>query len=541
MIGLTLSTLMIQQCFVNGQNCYIDNFNNSTEYFKNCENPANVKSLVLNVTKLEIIPNDLINLTLSIESIDVSDTSLQFVNHTLNLCQWPKLKSVDAEDNNITELQSNILSDCHQLSILNLARNNISLIYDQAFTGLSLLKELDLSNNQLKSISAETFKPLGILYTLRLNNNQIRTINLDNFAKNIKLQVLDLSFNAIIDIEDHAFQNLKDLSTLSIQCNPSLKTLNLNGMDKLNTLNANNASLSELDIPKSIVNVNADNNRIMYVSIETNSTLRNLSLKNNSFQNLSNLSMALHLQELDISNNNITDIDFAPLMGTNVDKITILENPIQTFNVSTLVMLPKIKMIEISTSRLEKKILLDLLMQTKAKGIRLEDPNRSSELIEVVTLPPVTPVDKTTISTTTLRPAIVSTTTASPTTPTTPATTSSKSNSNSTDVEIKKLLKRIQKLESSLANPINKNSTPKVSTMEHDEIEHSLSNLRVTVNCMMLAIFVFAAFKLVIFFRANQWSIPSISRIFSRTPNVRVNGRRNPFHDSMDPIIEEVL
>lgn len=536
-IGLILSTIMIQQCSVNGQSCYIDNFNNSKEYLSKCNNLENVKSLVLNVTKLENIPNDVINRTQSVESVDVSNTSLQYINHTLNLCQWTKLKCIQADDNNITELHANVLNECHQLNELSLARNNISLIYDQAFTGLNLLIKLDLTNNQLKSISAETFKPLTALRSLRLNNNLIQTINLDDFRQNVKLQVLDLSYNEISEIEAHAFEKLKELTTLSIQCNPNLTSLDLSGMDKLHTLDAYNGSLSHLDIPKNITNVNADNNKIMYVSIEPNSTLQNLSLKNNSLQSLANLSLAQQLHELDISSNNISDIDFSLLKETNVAKIVVLENPIHSFNVSLLIMLPKLKVIEISTSRIDNETLIELMAKTKSKGIELEDPNRASEITEVVTLAPVTPVPviAKTNDTTTVRPSSASTTKASPST-----TTSPPSRSNSSDKKIEELMKRIKDLESSLANQTKGNSVQKDATSEHDGIERSLSNLRFLVNCMIAAILVFVSFKIVMYLRANQWSIP-ISRLFSRTPHVRVNGRRNPFNDSMDPIIEEVL
>lgn len=540
---MILSTIMIEQCSVKGQNCYIDNFNNSKECLNNCSNPANVKSLVLNVTKLENIPYDVINRTQSVESIDISNTSLQYINHTLNTCQWPKLNCIDADDNNITELQANVLNECHQLNILSLANNSISLIYDQAFTGLNLLTELDLSNNQLTSISAETFKPLVSLHTLRLSNNMIQTINLDDFAQNVKLVVLDLSYNAISEIADRAFEHLKELSTLSIQCNPNLTSIDLHGMDKLYTLTANNASLTHLDIPQNVKTVNADNNNIMYISIEPNSTLQNLSLKNNSFQNLSNLSLALQLHELDISSNNISGIDFALLMKTNVKHIVALENPIHSIDMSSLRTLPTLHSIEISTSRIDHGNLVELVLYCLSKGIVLSDPNRASETVEVITSPPVTPVPQIN-ATTTVRPISTTTSTSTNKTTVSPSTTPppppAKSYSKFTDKEIEELMKRIQNLESSLANQTNISSMQKDSTNAHADIERSLSNLKSLVNCMIFAILVFVTIKVVVYLRANQWSIP-ISRLFSRTPHARVNGQRNPFSDSMDPIIEERL
>lgn len=517
-IGLILSAIMIQRHSVNGQNCYIDNFNNSNEYLNNCDSPANVKTLVLNVTNLKNIPHDVIDRVQSVESIDVSNTSLQEINQGLGLCQWNNLKCINADDNNITTLHADILDDCHQLNALSLARNKIRQIYEQAFMGLSSLTELDLSSNQLTSLSAGTFETLINLRTLRLNNNMIRSINLDHFAKTAKLQVLDLSFNAIEEIEPHAFEQLKELTTLSIQCNPSLKSLDLNGMDKLYTLDAYNASLSHLNIPMNVKAVNADNNKITYVTIEPNSRLQDLSLKNNSFQNLNNLTSALQLKELDISSNNITDIDFAVLMKTNLEQITALENPIHSLNVTSLITLPKLKVIEISTSRLDNNTLIDLMVQTKSKGIWLVDPSRASETLQVVTLPPVTPVAANSI-------AGDSTTTASSSTTTTPPPPF-KPSSNSTDQQLQDLMNRIRNLESTLANQ-RKN----VSTNGNADIKQSLSNLRFLVNCMVFVVLAFVTFKVVIFLRTNHWSI---SHIFSRTLNVPVNGGRTLFNDTVD-------
>lgn len=538
LVALISATQMIQQRLVNGQTCYIDNLtNNATDRFKNCDNPPCIKSITFNVTKLVNIPDEMINLTQFVDSVDLSNTSLQFLNSTLHLCQWPKLTSIEADDNNITELQANILSDCHHLLRLSLVNSNISQIYEPAFTGLNMLIELDLSSNQLTMMSAETFKPLINLETLRLNNNRIQTINADNFATNAKLHLLDLSYNAISVVRPNAFRNLTELLTLAIQCNPDLASLDLNDMGKLNLLSVNNASLTQLDIPKNLVHVNADNNKISNVSIESNSMLGDLSLKNNSFQKLANLSLAQKLMELDVSSNNISDIDFTLLMKTNVSTITMLENPIRTFNVSALIDLPKIKQIEISTSRLDNSTLTELIEKTKAKGITLSDPNRLSEKLEIITLSPIKPVDGRTISTP--RPPSHPASVATSTVPPNPVT-SAPSKSDSADKEIKELWKHIQSLESSSANQTNSKSTQKESmNAHHSEIENSLSSLRLMVNCMMAAMVVFIAFKLVLFFRANQWSIP-ISSVFSRPSNGH-NSRRNPFNDSMDPIIEEIL
>lgn len=547
-VWIVLSVLITKYSIAD-QSCSIGSLENLTENLQKCNNPTEVKFLVFTVKKMGSIPQKLINSTLSVKFIDMSNTSLDFVNRSLNVCQWPYLASIDLNENNITELGDGILNDCHQLTSLNLAKSNIGLIYENAFQGLSQLKKLDLSNNQISALSDLTFKPLPLLRSLLLNNNQIASIATDNFAYNTKLVTLDLSYNTISTIQNSSFSKLSELTLLNIQCNPPLKVLNLRKMDKLREVNAFNASLTELFIPKSVETLNADDNKITLLTIEQNSTLNVLSLKNNFLRNLNDLTPAKNLSELDISNNNITDIDFAPLMASNIQKITLLENPIHSFNVTILTSLPNIRLIEVSTSFLDDSILKGLLLQTQRKKIQLMDPNRESESHRIVTLPPVTPVMEKTNTTmqnkttadmeiTTVKSTTIASTTINPMASN--ASSNSEKNSNATNIStIEELIKRIQKLESISDN----SSTHKELNVAQSEIEKDVSNLWFMVICLMISFFIFMVIQITIFVKANyhHWPNP-MSTVFSGTPNGRLsNQRRNPFHDSMDPIIEEVL
>lgn len=517
------------QRFVSGQSCQITNLNHFDESLKNCG--SIVKILILNATNWQSIPQNLINQTQSVKTIDLSNTSLQFFNESLNLCQWPHLTFINAEHNNISELRSKVLSDCHQLSELSVANNQIEQIFERAFFGLYLLKTLDLSNNKIESLSAETFKPLVQLKNLRLNNNQIGAIDYDHFLHNVNLQMLDLSYNSVAVIEEGSFSKLKELLTLSIEFNPNLNVVDLMKMDKLRDVIVNNASLLQLHIPKSVVVVDANYNQIEHLSIESNSSLERLSLQNNRLRNINELAKAINLTYLDLSSNNISDFDFAHLMKTNISDLVLLENPIHKFNVSSLMSLPKMKMLEISLSFLDIETLAELLVQTKGK-IRLQDPNRELERKQsIVTLPPVTSV----AGTTTTINSVISTTIS----PISNESTTVMSSSNSTVAPnvINQLLKRIQKLELTIAN---KHPNSDDRTDDHSEIAQNVADLRAMIICTMVAFAIFVVFQLAVF-AMKHCSLPT-TNIFSHAPNGRLNNaRRNIFNDSMDPIIEEVL
>lgn len=549
---IALSTLIIQRP-VFGQNCQIGDLNHFIDSLKNCERLTEVKFITLNVTTFQSIPKDLINRTQSVQSIDVSNTSLQFINETSNFCQWPNLTFINAVNNNITELPAHMLRDCHLLGFLSLANNKIVQIYEEAFQGLALLTELDLSNNQITSLSAGTFHPLSQLKILRLNNNQIGAIDKDHFSHNFNLQMLDLSYNSVGVIEEGSFSRLRELTTLNLAVNPNLNALDLDKMDHLRDVTVNNASLLQLHIPKSVTNIEANDNKIAHVTIEPNSSLQRLSLQNNVLRNISDLSAAQKLSYLDITNNNITNIDFIYLMQTNIGQLIILENPIHRLNVTTLTSLPKISIIEISTSFLDKQILTELLTQTQQKKIRLIDPNRESERHNsTVTLPPVTPMaDNSKIpGSTAASTNRVTSTTASPG----PATSKNKdlsSNSASGSItpsdakgisddlnQINETLHRIQNLE--LTVRMNEQSAQDNATHFHNHIAQKVASLRIMVICTMMAIAILVVAQILVF-AAKHWPMP-IANVFSRRGNGRLNNsHRNPFNDSMDPIIEEVL
>lgn len=530
-VCVVLSTSFAQR-FVIGQSCQISDVNNYNESLKYCK--FAMKILTLNTTNWQSIPQNLINQTQSVQTIDISNTSLQFFNETLNLCQWSLLTYINAEYNNIGELRPNVLGDCHQLNVLNLANNQIGRIFEDAFHGLTSLKQLDLNNNKITSLSAETFKPLVQLKILRLNNNQIGAIDKDHFAHNVNLQLLDLSYNNVAVIEKGSFSKLKELHTLSIEFNPNLNAIDLKKMEKLSDLIVNNASLLQLHIPQSVVAIDANYNQIEHLSIESNSSLERLSLKNNHLRNINDLATAINLTYLDVSSNNMSQIDFTLLTKTNISDIVLLENPIHKFNVSSLMSLPKIKMLEMSFSFLDNQTLMELLIQTKGK-IQLQDPNRELERKQsIMTLPPVTPVMEMTTSINrvtikTVSPIINGSATVMPS-----------PNSTLEPNVINQMLKRIQKLELTITDSsINKYPTRNDTTDDHNDIVQNVANLRVMIICTMVALAIFVVFHVAVF-AMKHLPIPT-SNIFSHAPNGRLNNRRNPFSDSMDPIIEENL
>ncbi|XP_055313720.1 leucine-rich repeat-containing G-protein coupled receptor 4-like [Sitodiplosis mosellana] len=548
LISILLSMFVIH--VASGFECEVRDFQNYTDSIKGCDD---AKVLTFNVKLWSTPPKDLLNQTRNIHSIDVSGQSLKAIDNK-GLCDWPYIKFIFAEENNITSLPSQALAGCHLLNTLSLSKNNISEIYDDAFHGLSLLTNLNLSNNQITSLSGNVFKPLTSLKTLRLNNNQMQAIDTDHFENNRKLEILDLSYNQIIAIDHGSFWKLKKLLTLDLSYNPGLNSLDLSEMDRLHDVIVNGASLTYLRIPTYVVNVFANNNNITQLKIDPNGSLEELCLSYNALRNISDLSPATQLTNLDISYNNITDIDFSYLMSTQIQRIDVLENPIKTFNVQALTSLPAIKSIEITTSNLDNRTLTVLITETNRLNIRLRDPNRDKERKTSMTMPPVTPVGPvtlstpTTISTTTAKltpaPTLAPKTTAVPSiqkpTPTHAPTPSAPTNSK--DGMNNDMLRRIQNLESTIESHIKTEPNESSAPNQHTEMAESVANLRVLIICTMVAFTMFVSCQLAVFVNSNyrRWRI-LMPNFFPIRHNGLANNRRTQLNGSMDPMVEDVL
>lgn len=528
--------------WINASPCQIDNLQNYTESLKNCAHP--ISELVFNVKTWDsaAIPQALIDQTTTIKTIDVSNKSLASI-HDKGLCRWPNLAYIIADQNNLTTLMEKVFGECHALKHLTLSKCNISEVYDNAFGGLVLLIDLNLANNQIGQLSADVFHPLKLLEKLSLNNNKIQAIDVEHFAKNTKLKLLDLSSNSLNVLDSASFVKLKALETLDLSINPDLSSVYFDQMDKLQDVIVSNASLLNLRIPQNVNKIDAQFNKIATLKIDPNTTLKELNIASNFLQSIDGLSVAEQLTMLDASNNNITRIDFTQFVGMSLNHINVLGNPIQIINMSSLANLTSLRTLGISTIGFNSTYLTDFINELKRLNISLHDPYRNEKNHTIFDIPQVTPVSKsatsvTSSTVTTIKPdttSITSITSSSrpsdqgSVTPTTSKPIASSATPDTKDAEIQKLLDRISKLEQNH------------STDDHDEIKESVSNLRITIVCTIVAFSLFVSFQIAVFIATNykRWPVP-VLHFFSNNNGILNNGGRNGF-GSIDPIMEEVL
>ncbi|XP_063436348.1 slit homolog 1 protein-like [Mytilus trossulus] len=161
-------------------------------------------------------------------------------------------KMLNLDNNNITSINSTVLSRLRSLKQLSLQNNQISSINSEAFSdiflrdlrlggnkissiasvpsGIISLSKLDLSDNYISSIEPGAFSSFSSLYIIKLQGNNISSITADAFANFTTLSVLDLQGNKISYIEPTAFKGPDEWESLYLNDN-DLTTVSANLFD----------------------------------------------------------------------------------------------------------------------------------------------------------------------------------------------------------------------------------------------------------------------------------------------------------------------
>lgn len=276
-------------------------------------------------------------------------------------------------------------------------------IENNTFKALSTLKSLELYKNQLKQIPA--FLPSS-LEILRLADNSINALHTSDFEGLMKLRVLDIRNNLIATLPPSAFSSLYNLQSLILDGNnmesvpaplklPRLKYLSM-ADNKLNSfpnsffaffqnlqflsLSGNFLTKVPLDLPKSLLSLKLEKNRLKTIRLRDMKHLENLSeffLSENQLMsidgvqllpNLTTLELSknqLHmlplrlpgrLQKLDCSNNLIERVTAQDFQGLQDLKHLFLDNnAVSTFEAGALQ-----QCVQLSNLALEQNLLISI-------------------------------------------------------------------------------------------------------------------------------------------------------------------------------------
>lgn len=235
-----------------------------------------------------MVPKAFVEQTKHVFSLEINFNGLTSIDGT-SICEWPNLKILRADSNNLEKLSSGIFSNCQQLITLNLQNNKINEIASDALVGLSSLKYLDLSSNQITFLDKNVFEPLKNLDSLDLHENQIQIDSSQLFQYNRELSFLSLYSNDLRYIPVGLFDNLNKLKGLIISNNPNLKSsIDLKHFNVLNELMIDFTSVTTLILPLNMRKVYASNSQLSRVVVQPNSQLVKLNIDNTLIHNFDN-------------------------------------------------------------------------------------------------------------------------------------------------------------------------------------------------------------------------------------------------------------
>ncbi|XP_047097312.1 protein toll-like [Schistocerca piceifrons] len=198
------------------------------------------------------------------------------------LANLKNLKEVHMHSNGISELPENLIWDSPNVSVLKLQQNKLTRLPPSLLKGKHDLTQLDLSENTLESIPNGFFDTANKLKTINLSRNRIQTLQRGVLHGLQHLLELDLSRNELREIKPQSFPDAARLASLDLSHN------------KLRDLSA------------SKVNIGFGKSSVFNTLIH----LEELNLSNNFVSEIYSdwmLSM-LNLKKLNLSYNNVTQI-----------------------------------------------------------------------------------------------------------------------------------------------------------------------------------------------------------------------------------------
>lgn len=258
--------------------------------------------------------------------------------------QLRELKFLDFSANSIVDIPANAFSGVENLIYLNISNNHhLAPIPSTILHTLTKLRSLDLSNTGIKSLQVELFANSPDLEVILLRNNAIQEIGDGSFSNLKNITLIDLSHNNIMTIKSSAFINLMGIKRLLLKGNQ----LSAFKGEFFNT----GTSLEELDI---------SDNQLSYLfpsSFRIHPRLRRIVASNNKFTFFpSELIASLqYLEFIDLTGNllkSIDELDYARL--PRLRTLVMANNELEALSEMAFHNSSQLQTIDLSNNKLER-------------------------------------------------------------------------------------------------------------------------------------------------------------------------------------------
>lgn len=292
----------------------------------------------LSVVRKEDFPNES-----KVEKLVLSNNDLEELPAFL-LSRLPNIAVVDFQYNRIGRIHADAFHATHiTIKSVILAHNNIEVIDQHLFDELINLEKLDLSHNFIKVFEPILY-PLRKLNVLHLDSNQIRQLNC-NAVFNLQANdtMIDVSMNQLEEIDwncdsssDYISINLDDNHLARLDF-PNTKLAN-----GLRWIHASRNRISTISFGRKMVNLrqlDVANNSLSSVSniFENCRNLKALDLSFNGNVNISSISKLKGIKFLYLNNINLRSIDLNVMSRfENLQHLDISHNELREIDFDTL-------------------------------------------------------------------------------------------------------------------------------------------------------------------------------------------------------------
>ena len=315
-----------------GFEVYCDNLNNITI--------KQLHTLVNNELKLVITSSDVhFNEEYSFgnrhmyKEVEISNSTFHQNNITFN--GLDKLQTLHVVNSNFNIISNQTFSKLISLNMLNLTNNSLRRIPSGGFTSVRSLKSLNLNFNILKMSQAEEWCEMKYLRWLLIKHNLI--VDFPSLNCEVSIEELYLDFNMIQHI-GRIFKSFKNLKKLSLKCNKvsvignafdglmSLEKLDLEGnllevlqkgdfhqLKHLMSINLSGNLIKSMNgafiTNGQLLEIMLDGNKLTNVDFTNMDLLIKLNLSHNHITSLNQFRSLQNLRVLDVSDNQITQIE----------------------------------------------------------------------------------------------------------------------------------------------------------------------------------------------------------------------------------------
>jgi Leucine-rich repeat (LRR) protein len=269
-----------------------------------------------------------------------------------------RLQKLYLDENQLEQIEENSFSYLNALKELNLQSNMIKMVRNEMFFDNSNLEILHLYKNSIEDIETIPFNTLYSLKRMYLFSNKIKSINFGNFIHQQNLEELRLEKNEIYTFKSNTFIGLKNLLFLDLSANKIKQLVNdgFHGLISVSKLLLSLNDIYQIEANafthlNNLVHLNLDSNQIMSLkNVRFNTLLDELSLRFNLLSNLNEIK-STSLKDLRVSNNRFQEINSISHLPS-LEYLDLSQNCLIKIKLDSFSSLNKLKYLNLSLNKL---------------------------------------------------------------------------------------------------------------------------------------------------------------------------------------------